>query len=309
MDPIKDRFTEYIHQLQNRICKSLEKIDGGARFREDKWTRRQGGGGKTRIIADGQIFEKGGVNTSVVHGILPEAVKKKFNVMHPKFFACGISIVIHPMNPHIPTVHANYRLFELYDQNRNLMDAWFGGGADLTPYYLHKEDVLHFHRVLKGACDRHNKDLYQKFKEDCDQYFYNTHRDEPRGAGGIFFDYLKENDQTSRSEWYDFVTGCGDVFLESYLPVVERRINNTFGEKEREWQEIRRGRYVEFNLIHDRGTLFGLKSNGRIESILMSLPPRARWYYDHHPEQGSEEAKLMEAIKDNNWLIKELYSE
>lgn len=299
---IRETFTEYIHQLQDDICAQLESVGGGAKFREDAWERPGGGGGKTRIIRGDSVFEKGGVNTSVVHGKLPPVMQERLGVKHEDFFACGISLVIHPVNPHVPTVHANFRFFELYDDKGNPVDRWFGGGSDLTPYYYQQEDVVHFHRTLKQAADAFGPEYYPMYKRECDKYFFNTHRNENRGVGGVFFDYLKADEQRDDHFWLDFTKAMGDAFLPAYIPIVERRKEDDYTEDQREWQQIRRGRYVEFNLIHDRGTLFGLKTNGRIESILMSLPALARWEYDHHPESGSEEALLLEALKPRDWI-------
>ena len=300
---MKDLFYTYIVNLQNRITKSLEDIDGVGKFNEDLWQRSEGGGGKTRIIENGNIFEKGGVNISAVHGVLPETMQQHFGVKNAKFYACGLSLVIHPKNPMIPTVHANWRYFEMYDDNGNITDQWFGGGQDLTPYYLFDEDAIHFHNICKTACDKHDESFYPKYKEKCDSYFWNSHRDEARGVGGLFFDYCKPNKDKTITDWYDFVTEVGNSFLDAYLPIVEKRKNLNFNIANRKWQEIRRGRYVEFNLVHDKGTLFGLKTNGRIESILMSLPPHVQWVYNHEPEIGSEEARLIEILKSpKNWI-------
>lgn len=305
MSSIKEQFATYIQNLQNEICSALEEIDGKATFREDDWDRDGGGGGKTRVISKGDVFEKGGVNISTVHGELPEPIQKHFNVEDGWFWAGGISLVVHPKSPMIPTVHANFRYFELYDdeEKTNPVDGWFGGGADLTPYYLYKEDARHFHQTFKDFCDKHGEDLYPDFKKQCDEYFYNSHRNEARGIGGLFFDYLRADDKRTLEDWHAFVEGAGKVFLDSYIPIVEKRMHESYGEKERYWQEIHRGRYVEFNLIHDRGTLFGLKTSGRIESILMSLPPEVRWDYDFNPKEGSREAKLIEVLKNpREWV-------
>ena len=305
MSHLKQQFTQYIQNLQNEICSAFEEVDGKAKFREDRWDRDGGGGGITRVIEKGAVFEKGGVNISTVHGELPDPIKKHFKVDIGWFWAGGISLVIHPENPMVPTVHANFRYFELYDdaEMTNRSDGWFGGGADLTPYYLWEEDARHFHRVLKKACDRHGSDLYPQFKKQCDEYFYNTHRDEARGIGGLFFDYLREDDKRSLGDWLAFTENAGTVFLDAYLPIVKKRINEPFNPAQRYWQEIRRGRYVEFNLIHDRGTLFGLKTQGRIESIFMSLPPRVRWDYNFRPEQGSSEEKLLSVLQNpREWV-------
>jgi len=294
---IKDKFFDYIHQLQDSITSKLEAVDGKATFKEDLWKRPEGGGGRTRVIENGNVFEKGGVNISGVHGKLPESMQNYFGVKDADFFACGLSLVLHPKNPMVPTVHANWRYFEMYDQEGNIVDQWFGGGQDLTPYYLFDEDAKHFHKVCKTACDKHNSEFYPKYKARCDEYFYNSHRNESRGVGGLFFDYCKKTEAMSMQNWYDFVTEVGNSFLEAYVPIVEKRKALSYSEAQRNWQEIRRGRYVEFNLVHDKGTLFGLKTNGRIESILMSLPPHVQWIYDHQPEPGSEEERLLKVLK------------
>jgi len=300
---MKELFYKYICELQDTITAALEAADGGASFKEDIWERLEGGGGRTRVLEDGVVFEKGGVNISGVHGTLPESMQTHLNVSEASFYACGLSLVLHPKNPMAPTVHANWRYFEMYDLNGNIVDQWFGGGLDLTPYYLFEEDAVHFHQTCKNACDRHGPKLYSEYKKKCDAYFWNAHRDEARGLGGLFFDYLKPTPKYSLEKWYAFVTDVADNFLEAYLPILDRRKNLTYTEEQKKWQEIRRGRYVEFNLVHDKGTLFGLKTNGRIESILMSLPPKVQWNYDHHPEENSPEAELMQVIKKpKNWI-------
>lgn len=301
---LKDQFYQYILKLQDTITAALEAVDSKAVFQEDLWKREEGGGGRTRVIENGAVFEKGGVNISAVHGILPEPLRKQFGVAEGDFFACGLSLVLHPDNPFVPTVHANWRYFEMYDASGDIVTQWFGGGQDLTPYYLFDEDAIHFHTVCKEACDAHHPDFYPVFKKTCDEYFWNSHRNEARGVGGLFFDYLKVTDEFSLQDRYDFVTQVGNSFLESYLPIVEKRNNFPYTRKHKNWQEIRRGRYVEFNLVHDRGTLFGLKTNGRIESILMSLPPTIQWKYDHHPEKNSEEARLLEVLATpKQWIL------
>lgn len=294
---IKQRFLDYIHQLQDAITGKLEEIDGKARFQEDLWERPEGGGGRTRVIEGGNVFEKGGVNISAVHGSLPKSMQAYFKVGDVDFFACGLSLVIHPKNPFVPTVHANWRYFEMYNKEGQLIDQWFGGGQDLTPYYLFEEDAKHFHTVCKKACDALDVTYYIEYKKRCDQYFWNTHRNEARGVGGLFFDYLKKTEEKSIDHWLNFVTEVGNSFLDAYTPIVMRRKETPYKEHHRDWQEIRRGRYVEFNLVHDKGTLFGLKTNGRIESILMSLPPHVQWRYDHKPEKGSEEEMLLEVLR------------
>ena len=315
---MKDKFYQYIQTLQDQIVAGLEAVDGKEKFREDLWERPEGGGGRTRVLENGRVIEKGGVNISAVHGKLPEAMRQLFNVGEADFFACGLSLVIHPKNPMAPTVHANWRYFELYDINDNSSPsgrpggAWFGGGQDLTPYYLFEEDATHFHQTCKTACDKHNPNFYPKYKKQCDDYFWNAHRNEARGIGGLFFDYCKDtsdNELATQTEtmsmenWFNFVSEVGNSFLEAYVPILEKRKDLPYTEAQKTWQEIRRGRYVEFNLVHDKGTLFGLKTNGRIESILMSLPPKVQWVYDHHPEKGSEEEKLIKVLeKPIDWI-------
>jgi len=294
---MKEKFYQYIQDLQDTITSKLEEIDGLATFKEDLWKRPEGGGGRTRILENGAVFAKGGVNISGVHGKLPKAMQDYFKVGDVDFFACGLSLVLHPKNPMVPTVHANWRYFEMYNQEGDIVDSWFGGGQDLTPYYLFDEDATHFHQVCKTSCDMHDPDFYPLYKKKCDEYFYNSHRGEGRGIGGLFFDYCKANDTMTMQHWYNFITEVGDSFLEAYIPIVERRKHMEYTQTHKDWQEIRRGRYVEFNLVHDKGTLFGLKTNGRIESILMSLPPLVQWRYDHQPENGSEEERLLKILK------------
>ena len=300
---MKDRFFKYIHELQDTITSKLEAIDGFAVFREDIWKRPEGGGGRTRIIENGRVFEKGGVNVSGVYGKLPASMQSYFKVKDVDFFACGLSLVLHPKNPMAPTVHANWRYFEMYNEKGDVIDQWFGGGQDLTPYYLFEEDAIHFHQTCKTACDKHNPSFYSTYKKRCDEYFYNSHREEARGIGGLFFDYCKASEEMSMSRWYDFITEVGDSFLEAYVHILEKRVKLPFTKENQNWQEIRRGRYVEFNLVHDKGTLFGLKTNGRIESILMSLPPKVQWVYDHQTEPNSKEEQLMRVLKTpKNWV-------
>ncbi|WP_158975177.1 oxygen-dependent coproporphyrinogen oxidase [Cellulophaga sp. L1A9] len=300
---MKDKFYAYIQELQDTITSQLEEVDGSVKFQEDVWERPEGGGGRTRVIENGAVFEKGGVNISGVHGALPESMQKYFGVKDADFFACGLSLVLHPKNPMVPTVHANWRYFEMYDKEGNIVDQWFGGGQDLTPYYLFEEDAIHFHSVCKKACDAHDPTFYTKYKKRCDEYFWNTHRDEGRGLGGLFFDYCKATNEMQMQDWFNFVSEVGNSFLEAYVPIVLKHKDAHYTSEQRTWQEIRRGRYVEFNLVHDKGTLFGLKTNGRIESILMSLPPHVQWVYDHHPEAGSEEEKLINVLKNpKDWV-------
>jgi len=298
----KEQFISFVQLLQDTICIGLESFEPVARFRQDEWQREGGGGGRSRVIANGNVFEKGGVNTSIVSGSLPEAMQKQFETTHQDFFACGISLVIHPVNPHVPTVHANYRYFELYDQQGHVVDCWFGGGTDLTPYYLYNEDAKHFHLTQKKACDEVDGSFYPLFKKACDDYFFIRHRGESRGIGGIFYDYLRPDDTHSREDFFSLAKACGEAFLKGYQPIVQKRKDIHSTEEERQWQLYRRGRYAEFNLVQDRGTLFGLRTNGRVESILMSLPPLARWEYDYHPASGSREDVLQRILmKPVSW--------
>lgn len=300
---IKQNWIEYIHDLQDKICSALEDVDGKARFFEDRWERPEGGGGKTRVIANGNVFEKGGVNTSIVFGDVTDAMKATLKIDGRKWFACGLSLVIHPINPFVPTVHCNYRMFELYSESDEVLDRWFGGGTDLTPYYLIEEDAKHFHQTYKNVCARFDTSFYDKFKKVCDDYFVNLHRNnERRGIGGIFYDYQRPDEKYDVDFWMNFGKACGDAFIPSYIPIVEKRKNQLYTAENKHWQEIRRGRYVEFNLVHDRGTLFGLKTNGRIESILMSLPPTVRFEYNYQPKPNSEEDKLLQVcLQPKDW--------
>jgi coproporphyrinogen III oxidase len=306
-----DRAAAYFRELQERITQRLAALDG-VPFREDAWERPGGGGGRTRVLIDGGIFEKAGVNFSDVYGELRPEMARALPGQGARFRATGISLVLHPRSPHVPTVHANFRRFEREGA------GWFGGGADLTPYYLHDEDARHFHGELKAACDRSDAGLFPRFKRWCDHYFFITHRGEPRGVGGVFFDYLGGGAEATAGEprvgapspiegdpelCFGFVRDLGDAFLEAYVPIVERRRHAPTTAEQRRWQLLRRGRYVEFNLVYDRGTVFGLKTDGRIESILMSLPTEARWEYMHEPEPGSPEARTLEAIRaQRDWV-------
>ncbi|WP_373044834.1 oxygen-dependent coproporphyrinogen oxidase [Vulgatibacter sp.] len=289
MTDMRERAAAYVRELQDRICKALEDLDGGARFREDRWEREGGGGGISRVLEKGSLFEKAGVNTSVVYGEVPETLSGQLKGSGGEFYATGVSLVLHPRNPHVPTVHANFRFMTRGE------GAWFGGGADLTPYFPHKSDVRHFHGTLKAACDAHDPAFYPRFKKWCDDYFYLPHREEMRGVGGIFFDELPADEAH-----FDFLRSAGDAFLPAYLPIAERRMGTPWNDRERAWQLIRRGRYVEFNLVYDRGTIFGLRSQGRTESILMSLPPQASWAYDHHPLPGSPEEQALAFYQPGN---------
>ena len=292
---VKEEWIDFIQKLQNSICDALEQADGVAKFAEDVWERKEGGGGITRVIANGNVFEKGGVNTSVVFGNVTDKMRRQLNIHGDKWFACGLSLVLHPQNPFVPTVHCNYRMFELYNEKDEVVDRWFGGGTDLTPYYLFEEDAKHFHQTYKNVCDSFDASFYPKFKLECDDYFVNEHRNrERRGVGGIFYDHQKPDAAKDVDFWMNFAKGCGYAFMEAYIPIVEKRKNANFTDSNKYWQEIRRGRYVEFNLIHDRGTIFGLKTNGRTESILMSLPPTVRFDYNYQPMEGTAEANLQE---------------
>lgn len=291
-----DRAITLFRRLQDEICESLEALEPTARFRRDAWTRPEGGGGLTRVLEGGTLLEKGGVNFSEVHGTLAPDFASTLPGDGLAFRATGVSLVLHPRNPYVPTVHANFRMLQRGGA------AWFGGGMDLTPYYPFEEDARHFHRTLKAACDKHHPAFHAEFKAWCDRYFFLPHRNEPRGLGGLFFDHLTpEKSGLSAEQLLAFVTEAGDAFLPAYLPIVERRRSLPYGEREREFQLYRRGRYVEFNLMYDRGTIFGLKTNGRVESILMSLPPVVSYRYDWQPEPGSPEAKLYELLTPRDW--------
>ena len=291
-----------IEELQNYICETLEAADGKAKFIEDKWKRDEGGGGKTRVMTNGNVFEKGGVNTSIVYGNVTDVMRSQLKINGAKWFACGLSLVMHPLNPFVPTVHCNYRMLELSNGRDEVTDRWFGGGTDLTPYYLFEEDAIHFHQTYKNVCDRFDMSFYPAFKKDCDNYFVNWHRNnERRGIGGIFYDYQRPEEDINF--WINFGKACGDAFIPSYLSIVEKRKHMAFTSEHKHWQEIRRGRYTEFNLVHDRGTLFGLKTNGRTESILVSLPPTVRFEYDYNPLPGGEEDKLLQVcLHPKDWI-------
>lgn len=300
---MKEKFYSFILELQDTISGTLEKLDGAASFKQDLWGREEGGGGRSRVIENGAVFEKGGVNISAVHGPLPVSMQNYFKVNDVDFYATGLSLVLHPKNPFVPTVHCNFRYFEMYDETGRIVDSWFGGGLDLTPYYLFEEDATHFHKICKMVCDRHEVADYALFKKKCDEYFHNSHRNEARGIGGLFYDYCKANEGFTMEDWYAFQIDMASHFLEAYVPIVEKRKDLEYDQNHRDWQEIRRGRYVEFNLVHDKGTLFGLKTNGRIESILMSLPPHVQWKYDHHPVPESPEHELLKVLQNpKNWV-------
>ncbi|MEO8087734.1 MAG: oxygen-dependent coproporphyrinogen oxidase [Bacteroidota bacterium] len=284
--------------IQDSICKALEEIDGKAKFKEDIWERPGGGGGKSRIIEEGNIFEKGGVNFSEVHGEAPDFVMQKNESSPNTFYATGVSIVMHPQSPMVPIIHMNIRYMEL---NNNT--CWFGGGIDLTPIYIVEEDVRFFHRHLKSVCDESGTTLYPKFKSWADEYFFIRHRNETRGAGGIFYDRLEADEEFSIERLFAFTQAIGESFIPIYAELVNRNKSREYGEREKQWQLIRRGRYAEFNLVYDRGTRFGLETEGRTESILMSLPPMAAWKYNFSPEAGSEESKTQQFLcKGIDWI-------
>ncbi|KAL2041629.1 hypothetical protein N7G274_005413 [Stereocaulon virgatum] len=304
--PMRLRMESLIKAQQQEIVAALERLDPSHRFRIDTWTRPNGGGGISCVLQEAKVFEKAGVNTSIVYGTLPRPAIAKMRVNHKaldpdveslEFFAAGLSCVLHPQNPNAPTVHFNYRYFETMDDQGNCNAWWFGGGTDLTPSYLYDEDAIHFHRTIKEACDKHDRGYYARFKKWCDKYFYIPHRGESRGIGGIFFDDL-DVEEKDQEELFSFTKDCLTAFLPSYLPIIQKRKDMPFTEREKEWQQLRRGRYVEFNLVHDRGTSFGLNTPGaRVESILMSLPLTARWMYMHDPDKGSREERLLKVLK------------
>lgn len=317
----RTRVSQLMQKIQDEICTGLQAVDGVSQFKEDSWNRTEGGGGRSRVLTQGGVFEQAGVNFSEVwgHELPPSILKQRPEAAGHQFYATGTSMVLHPHNPYAPTVHLNYRYFEAGPV------WWFGGGADLTPYYPFAEDAAHFHRTFKHACDQHHPEYYPVFKQWCDEYFYLKHRNETRGIGGIFFDYQDGLDPFYRGPhpdkaaalysnqlspqrprtWEDlfaFVSECGRSFLPAYVPIVEKRHKTEYGDRERQFQLYRRGRYVEFNLVYDRGTIFGLQTNGRTESILMSLPPLVRWEYGYQPEPNTPEAELYEVfLKPNDW--------
>jgi coproporphyrinogen III oxidase len=320
----RDSVAQLVSELQERICERVTRLEGGAKFRVDDWKSTGaddvvGGRGSTRVIAEGSVFEKGGVNTSIVTGktLPPSVVAQRPELAGHGFFAAGVSVVLHPLNPYAPTGHCNYRYFEAQSPEGTRSAWWFGGGADLTPYYPELADVRHFHRTLRAACERHDARFYPAFKAWCDRYFYLKHRDETRGVGGMFYDYLDANgfgesgertpfeQPRTFGEMLAFMHDAGHAFSEAYFPIVERHVLDPYGERERSFQLLRRGRYVEFNLIYDRGTHFGLQSGGRVESILMSLPPLVRWAYDERPEPGSRESTLPLYLRARDWFAED----
>jgi len=292
---------DYLLNLQDVICNAFEKADGSSRFREDAWTRAEGGGGRSRVMEEGAVFEKAGINFSHVFGseLPPSASASRPELAGRHFQAMGVSLVIHPRNPYVPTSHANVRFF-IAEKDGAEPVWWFGGGFDLTPYYGFRDDAMHWHRIAREACTPFGDHVYPHYKNWCDDYFYLKHRAEPRGIGGLFFDDLNEG---GFDRCFSLMQSIGDHYLPAYLPIVERRKDMAYGEHERDFQAYRRGRYVEFNLVYDRGTLFGLQSGGRTEAILMSLPPVVKWRYDWHPEPGTREAELYEVfLKPRDWL-------
>lgn len=295
----KDKVAETYRQIQDSICKGLEVADGKAVFEEELWEREGGGGGRTRILQHGNVIEKGGVNFSAVYGKLPEAVKKSFKVENDEFFATGVSIVLHPENPFVPIIHMNIRYFEMDEQTR-----WFGGGIDLTPHYVIPTDVRFFHYLLKQACDEFKSEFYPRFKALADDYFFIKHRNETRGVGGIFYDRLKpENTGLSYEQLLDFSVAVGNTFLPIYTELIDRNRDKEYTDLHKEWQYLRRSRYAEFNLVYDSGTKFGLETNGRIESILMSLPPTTKWNYNAHAKPNTEEEVTTNFLKKGvDWV-------
>ncbi len=295
---LRDKIVLAYQKIQDEICESLAIADGKGRFEEEIWEREGGGGGRTRVFQHGDVIEKGGVNFSAVYGKLPEAVKKAFKVDNDEFFACGVSIVIHPINPFVPIIHMNIRYFEMDEQTR-----WFGGGIDLTPHYVIDTDARYFHHILKQTCNEFDSSFYKKFKKQADDYFFIKHRNETRGIGGIFYDRLKpENTGLDWEQLFEFSLAVGNSFIPIYTELIDRNRDTEYTEAEQEWQYQRRSRYAEFNLVYDSGTKFGLETNGRIESILMSLPPMAKWTYNHKPADNSLEATtLTKLIKGIDW--------
>ncbi|QPG73492.1 Coproporphyrinogen-III oxidase [Brettanomyces nanus] len=304
-ESMRVQMEKLIRQKQKEICAGLESVET-KKFHPDEWKRgKNGGGGRSMVLADGSTFEKAGVNISAVYGVLPPGAITRMKADHRniktqddgtvKFFACGLSMVIHPWNPHAPTIHLNYRYFEIMNPDDSTQTWWFGGGADLTPSYLYPEDAKMFHAKHKAALDPFGKDLYPKFKEWCDKYFWIDHRSEARGIGGIFFD---DFDELPAQECLKMCESCFDAFIPSYVPIIEKRKDIKYTPEEKQWQQVRRGRYVEFNLVYDRGTKFGLQTPGsRVESILMSMPKTATWLYDYEPEEGSREAELLKVTR------------
>ena len=301
----KEQIAADYQQIQDEICAALELADGKARFEEEKWERDGGGGGRTRVIQDGNILEKGGVNFSAVYGELPQSIKRSLNVEQDDFFATGISIVIHPNHPMVPIIHMNIRFFEMPSSmtDGNKPVRWFGGGIDLTPHYVIEDDAKFFHSSLKAVCDKFYHDFYHRFKLWADDYFFIKHRNETRGIGGVFYDRLTANNDLSWETIFEFSKALGRSFIPIYTELINRNRDKSYTDEQQQWQYQRRSRYVEFNLVYDAGTKFGLETNGRIESILMSLPPTAKWLYNYQPQAGSEEEKTSSFLKKGvNWV-------
>lgn len=304
----RERVIRLMREGQEKLVAAFEQIDGNAKFHPHTWQHHGGGGGTAMVLEDGNVFEKAGVNTSATYGaaVPPSLAKQHPGIEGKPYFATGISMVLHPQNPYVPAFHANYRYFEVTPSPSEGEGRggvwWFGGGADMTPSYGFEEDAVHFHKTLKAQCDRHSQANYDVFKKTCDDYFFIKHRHEMRGIGGIFFDELSPVCEGDWEKDLAFVKDGIDTILTAYLPIVEKRMNTLYGEREKEWQLYRRGRYVEFNLVYDRGTTFGLQTSGNIEAILMSMPPYARWQFDYKPEPGSEEAKVLEFLKPRDWV-------
>lgn len=299
----KEQIAAGYREIQDEICAALEATDGLAKFEEEIWERDGGGGGRTRVIQNGNIFEKGGVNFSAVHGKLPHTMKKALNVEQEDFFATGVSIVIHPNHPMVPIIHMNIRYFEMPNDKGETPIHWFGGGIDLTPHYVIDEDAKFFHQQIKDVCDHFNDEFYHRFKTWADDYFFIKHRDETRGIGGIFYDRLTANEEMNWEMIFEFSKVLGRAFIPTYTELVNRNRYKEFTPEQQQWQYQRRSRYTEFNLVYDAGTRFGLETNGRIESILMSLPPTAKWVYDFHAQPGSEEERTLSLLKKGiNWV-------
>lgn len=300
----KEEIARQYQEIQNEICAGLEQVDGKAKFTEELWERDGGGGGRSRVIENGNILEKGGVNFSAVDGLLPESIKNALKVDQLDFFATGVSIVIHPNHPMVPIIHMNIRYFEMPSADAAKPPVrWFGGGIDLTPHYVAEDDARFFHGQLKAVCDKFDADYYPRFKKWADDYFFIKHRNETRGIGGIFYDRLTATDEHSWDDIFEFSKAVGRSFLPIYTELIKRNRDKPYTEAQQEWQYQRRSRYAEFNLVYDAGTKFGLETNGRIESILMSLPPQARWIYNYQPQPGSEEEKTLSLLKKGiNWV-------
>lgn len=297
-DMAREQIAESYQTIQSEICSTIEAVDGTGVFKSDHWNREEGGGGHTRILENGSVLEKAGVNFSEVHGPFSDVMKESMQTKADAFFATGVSIVMHPNNPHVPIIHMNIRYFEMSDGT-----YWFGGGIDLTPHYIQKEQAAYFHKELKSVCDKYDSAYYPRFKKWADDYFYIPHRNETRGVGGIFYDHLSEDDTHSKSSIFEFSKDIGNLFSKVYTHLINENRDRSYSEEEREWQMIRRGRYVEFNLVYDRGTKFGLQSNGRTESILMSLPKQAMWFYNREPKSNSPEAETTAMLKKGiDWV-------